>query len=141
MVRQNPNGAVIGSASASTVTIKDDDAPPKIGFSVVSSSFGEGAGEVTIQVSLSAASEKPVIIAFFIPTGKAGGTASGTSDYTFAPGTLTFAPGEKTKFITLTLTQDTVHEANETIVMKLRKPTNAKIGVSTHTVSIVDDDP
>ena len=82
----NPSGAVVGASSTATVTIKDDDLPPTVGFSVVSSSGGR-AGTVTIAVTLSAASEKTVTVKF----AAGGGTATNGTDYTLTAGTLTFA--------------------------------------------------
>ena len=97
---------------------------------------------MTIAVSLSAASEKAITVAFAVPGGTAGGTAKGGGvDYTLAPGKLTFAPGETVKFITLTIVQDAIHESNETVVVKLGKTTNAKVVAATHTLTITDDDP
>jgi hypothetical protein len=87
---------------------------------------------------LSAASEKTVTVKF----AAGGGTASNGTDYTLTAGTLTFAPGETTKLIMLNITQDTIHEPNETVLVKLSKPTNAKLSKSAvHTLTIVDDDP
>jgi RHS repeat-associated protein len=138
VVLKNAAGAVVGMKSAATVTIKDDDLPPTVGFSTVSSSVGEGVGTVTIAVTLSAVSEKTVTVKY----AAGGGTATNGADYTLTAGTLTFAPGETTKLITLTITQDTLHEANETVLVKLSKPTNAKLSkLSVHTLTITDDDP
>ena len=91
----SPTFATIGQKSSTVVTITDNDAPPKVGFTLLNSSFSEAAGTVTIAVSLSGISEKSVSVQFAF---KPGGTTT-TADYTFTPGTLTFAPGETVKFI------------------------------------------
>jgi RHS repeat-associated protein len=138
VVLSNPTGAVVGDSSVATVTIRDDDPPPKVGFAVSASSFSEGAGSVTIAVTLSAASEKTISVNF----AAAGGTAASGSDYTLTAGTLTFAPGETTKLITLNIIQDTKDGGNTTVLVKLSKPSNATLSKSSvHTLTIVDDDP
>lgn len=140
IVLRSPTNTVIGMKAITTVTIKDNDAAPKIGFSVATTSFNEGAGTVSLVVNLSAASERPISVQFTVPTGTAGGTARPGADYTFTPGTLTFAPGQTSKTITLGLIQETTLEPNETIKIRLTKPTNAVLGTSLHTLSILNDD-
>jgi hypothetical protein len=51
--------------------------------------------------------------------GTANGTATGGEDYTAASGTLTFAPGETTKTITIKVKGDRKQEADETFFVNL----------------------
>src|SRR5207244_3186982 len=71
-----------------------------------------------------------------------GGTATGDGvDYTLANGTLTFAPGVTTQQIALSVVDDALHEANETIVTTLSNPINAALGAPTsNTYTITDND-
>ncbi|GGK92480.1 hypothetical protein Ppa06_59210 [Planomonospora parontospora subsp. parontospora] len=51
-----------------------------------------------------------------------GGRATSGSDFVLTPGTLTFAPGQATKAITLTIRDDTVPETAETLTVTLSSP-------------------
>jgi hypothetical protein len=71
------------------------------------------------------------------------GTATAGSDYTATSGTLTFAPGELTKFISIPITDDNLFEnGNETFNLTLSNPTNSAVLLtpSTATVSIFDNE-
>ena len=122
------------------MTIIDDDLPPKVGFTVASSSFGEGRrhgddrGEPIGRVGEAGKRE------LLHPGRKVGGTATNGTDYTITPGTLTFAPGETVKTISITLTQDAIQEPDETIKLRLNKPVNARLVTPLHTLTITDDD-
>ncbi|WP_035616024.1 Calx-beta domain-containing protein [Haloferula sp. BvORR071] len=68
-----------------------------------------------------------------------GGTATAGSDYTLAPGTLTFAPGEQAKFLPLTILADAVGEQPEAIVVSLANPSGAQLSSpATHVITIKD---
>jgi hypothetical protein len=74
-------------------------------------------------VSLSAVSGSTVTVDFTT----ANGSAVAPSDYLSVSGTLTFAPGEVSKQITVQTVGDVVVEANETFSVNLSNPTNATI--------------
>ncbi|MFM8290349.1 MAG: cellulase family glycosylhydrolase, partial [Planctomycetia bacterium] len=90
----------------------------------------------TFTVSLSAASSVPVTVQY----ATANGTALVGSDYTAASGTLSFAPGETRKTVTVLVTRDTAGEANETFSVKLTAATGGTIAKATAIGTIVDDD-
>jgi hypothetical protein len=71
-----------------------------------------------------------------------GGTAAGGGvDYTLADGVLIFARGDSAEDISITVADDAVEEAAETIEVTLSGPTNAALGTtSTHTCTILDAD-
>ncbi|MGN6184982.1 MAG: TIGR03118 family protein, partial [Thermoanaerobaculia bacterium] len=74
-------------------------------------------------------------------TGSGTGFASG-SDFTLAPGTLTFAPGETVKILTVTVANDGGGEGDETLELVLSNPTNAQLATpSTATLTISDSAP
>src|SRR5262249_17258352 len=68
------------------------------------------------------------------------GTASGTSDYVPTSGTVTFAPGETVKTITVITKVDTTPEPTENFFVHLSSPTNAVIGDGEAQVLLIDDD-
>jgi Ca2+-binding RTX toxin-like protein len=118
-------------------TILDDD--PLAGLTIGNSSVSEGSSgstSATLSVSLSAATEKTITVDYQT----ADGTAQAPSDYSEASGTLTFAPGQTTKSVIVSVNGDTEIEPNETFLVELTSPTNATIEHGTGVVTIVNDD-
>ena len=67
------------------------------------------------------------------------GTATAGSDYTLAPDTLTFAPGEQSKALPLSIIADAVGEVPEAIVVSLANPAGASLASpSTHVITVQD---
>ena len=67
-------------------------------------------------------------------------TAVAAEDYVAASGTLTFAPGESSRTLSVSLLDDAVYEREENFGLELSSPVNAALGTSTATGTIVDDD-
>jgi hypothetical protein len=137
----NPTASILGTNTTFTYVIDDDDtAPPLpfVGFAQASSSGAEATtGTAQLAISLSATST----IAASVDYAVTGGTASSGVDFTFASGTLTFAPGETVKTIPLTVLDDAILDAAETIVITLSNPVSTVISnQSAHTFTIMDDD-
>ncbi len=63
------------------------------------------------------------------------------ADFTAANGTVTFAPGETSKTIQVTVVGDAVYEPDETFTVGLSNPVNATIGSGSATGTIQNDDP
>jgi hypothetical protein len=71
----------------------------------------------------------------------ANGTATAGSDYQAKSGSVTFAPGETTKTITIVVNGDKTAESNETFFVDLFGPSsNALFGVARGTGTILNDD-
>ncbi|MFN2453160.1 MAG: DUF4394 domain-containing protein [Pyrinomonadaceae bacterium] len=70
------------------------------------------------------------------------GTANARCDYSSLAGTLTFAPGDTTRTITISIVNDGFNEGNETFTVSLRNPSSGTSAGSptTATVTITDDD-
>lgn len=94
-----------------------------------------GLVPATFNVSLSAPSSHTVTVAY--TTG--GGDADG-SDYLAASGTLTFAPGETSKPVTVQVRGDTTFEPTESFVVYLGGATGATIADGQGFGTIVNDD-
>ncbi len=111
---------------------------PTVQFTNASGSGAESVTSVNIPVSLNTASGQTVTVNYAVT----GGTATGGGvDYTLASGQLTFSPGVTSQNISMTVVNDTLHEANETVIVTLSSPTNATLGTNTtYTYTINDDD-
>ncbi|HND51952.1 MAG TPA: Calx-beta domain-containing protein [Pirellulaceae bacterium] len=73
-----------------------------------------------------------------------GGATAGV-DYTPVAGTLVFAPGETEKTIVVPLSQDSIVEGNEHVLLKLSNPTTngtlpARLGWQSASTLVIDDD-
>ena len=93
----NPVNAMIAS-STSTITITDDEGVPTLSIADVSTS-DEDPDIITATVTLSGESSQTVTVNY----ATADGTAEAGNDYTAASDTLTFAPGDLTKTIDVTI--------------------------------------
>jgi len=69
------------------------------------------------------------------------GTARSGTDYTWAPGTLSFAAGQSSRTISVALANDSTREPAETLVVSLRNPgTATTIGRSSTTLAVAASD-
>ena len=134
----SPSNATLGSDDAHTYTITDNDSAPVVDFNATSSSGAESVSSAGLTIDLSAVSGQNVTVNYAV-TGTANG--SGT-DYTLADGTLTINAGETSGTITIaSIVNDSLDEANETVIVTLSSPSNATLGSDdAHTYSITDND-
>jgi chitinase len=96
-----------------------------------------GTRAATFTVTLSAASAQAITVAY--STGN--GSATAGSDYQAASGTVTFAPGETTKTITVPVIGDRLAEPTETFVVTLSDPVNAVVADGRGVGTVADDEP
>lgn len=130
-------GAVDGAAStvplSRTVTIVDDDPPPKVSFER-SRFAGEESQHVQVTVELNSATTKRVDVPI-VPTG----TATPGSDFSLSSRTLHIPAGSRSGSVDLALLADHRTEGVETIVLELGTPTNAQLGrVTRMTIDLSD---
>ncbi|MYI35120.1 MAG: hypothetical protein F4118_01645, partial [Acidimicrobiaceae bacterium] len=130
----------IGTGSA-VGTITDNDDRPTFAFSSATASVGEGAGNLTVTVNKTGATELPSSVAYET----ADGTATAGKDYTAASGTLAFAASDTAKTFTVAIVDDVLHEGNEQFTVKLldsgTSPVDAVLGaIKAQTATITDDD-
>lgn len=95
-----------------------------------------GAQSMLVPVELAKASPLTVTVAFATRNG----TASAGSDYVAANGQLTFRPGETSKTIPVSIMGDTAVEENETVILALSSPVNAKLARANATITITNED-
>ena len=122
----NPTPADVGiENNPAVLTIEDNDNPPSVQFEMANYTVDEGAGKVTLNVTLSGASALPATVDF--ATG--GGTAVPNVDYVAKTGTLNFAPGQTTQSFEVTIIDDDILDAGETFNVTLSNPTGATLNV------------
>ena len=135
----NPTGgAALGAPGTATLKIIDNDLPPQLSINNTNVTEGNsGALNAAFTVSLSAASGKTVTVHY----ATADGTAHAPADYTAKSGTLSFAPGQLSKPITVSVRGDLLDEVNETFSVTLSAPVNATLADGQGLGTITDNDP
>ncbi|HEX4129841.1 MAG TPA: cellulose binding domain-containing protein [Pirellulales bacterium] len=122
------NGVALGGAGASL---------PSLTVANVSMSEGNsGQTNMVFTVNLSTASTNTVSVQY----ATSNGTATAGSDYLATGGTLTFAPGQTSKTISVPILGDTTIEPDETFSLTLSNPVGATLGQASATGTILNDD-
>ena len=135
--------ATIPGAGSVAVLLNDGVWPaldaPSISISDATSVAEGNVGTVnaSFTVSLSAQSNQPVSVVYSTQDG----SATGGSDYQTKTETLTFAPGETSKSISVAVSGDRIGESREYFLVKLTSAVNAFIADSSGTGTILDDEP
>jgi hypothetical protein len=132
-------GYNVGSPSSATVNITSDD-PPVITVAATDATAGEpgtGQGSGTFTFTRTGPTTSSLVVTYTV-----GGTATSGSDYTAIGTTVTFGAGSATTTKTVSVINDSVVEANETVVVTLVDGAAYNLGSpSAATVTIRDDDP
>jgi large repetitive protein len=128
-------GATIGDGQG-IGTILDDE--PRVSINDLGKSEGSGkTNTFSFTVSLSAAYDQAVTVNY----ATAGGTATAGTDFQSKSGSLTFAPGETFRTITVVVNGDKQAESNETFFVNLLgASSNAFILDAQGVGTIFDDD-
>jgi hypothetical protein len=128
--------ATIGTPSSTTLTILDNE--PQVRFSAATYTVSEATPTVVISVLRTGPTTGTVTVDYAATSG----TASSPQDYTVGgTGTLTFGPGVTTQTFSLTLNNDSLVEAAETIGLTLGNPVNASLGTpAVATVNLTSND-
>src|SRR5438034_941354 len=129
-------------------TIVNDDTAPTLAIDDVSQAEGSTGGTTafTFTVTKTGATAQSVTVGFTTVDGTATGNSScaaaatGTPDYISQTGTLTFAPSDPSKTITVQVCADTTFELSEASTVKLSGATGATITKDTGIGTIVNDD-
>ncbi len=116
--------------------IVDDE--PRVSINSVSVTEGNsGTTNAVFTVTLSAASDQPVTVVY---TTTNGGAMAGT-DFDAASGTLTFAPGQTSRTVSVAVKGDTRDEYDEYFYVNLTASSGALITGNYGVGTIVDNDP
>lgn len=106
-----------------------------LSLSVSDASVTEG-GNLVFTVTLSRVDSGTVTVNY----ATSNGTATSGSDYTAASGTLTFAPGQTSKTVTVATIDDSAEEPSETVNLTLSSASGAVIGAGVGVGTIIDND-
>ncbi|HEX7318480.1 MAG TPA: Calx-beta domain-containing protein [Pyrinomonadaceae bacterium] len=128
-------GVTAGAVPAATLTIIDND--PLLQFGSETYSVSEGAGSLSVPVVRVGAPTGQSTVSYSIVAD----TATPNADLTVSSGTLTFAPGETSKNISVPLVNDAVNELDESFRVLITNVTGGVAGITRTTVTINDDDP
>lgn len=134
-----------GPDAGADLDASEPDAGPDPSISVAGLRLPEGAnglGPLSFTVTLSAPSSREVTVDFATADGTASSRADAPfgADYTPATGRLSFAPGDVTKVVTVSVQGDPWREGDETFSLELSRPTNASLATSSALAIIADDD-
>lgn len=136
-----PSGAVLGDGEAAVTIGNDDSAGPALpAFSVSDVSVVEGNSgtkTATFTVTLSAAAQSNATVQYSTADGTA---RTADSDYTATSGVLSFAPGQTTRTVSVTVIGDAKLEADETFSFILSGPSGATLARATAVGTITNDD-
>ena len=132
IVLSSPVNATLASGVA-TGTIRDNDTAPTLS---VSGATGEEGGEAVFAVTLAGTTSLTVSVRYSTLEG----TARAETDYGTSTGSLTFAPGETSRTVSVALRDDVTDEPDETFYLQLRSPANATVVTDTGTGTIRDND-
>lgn len=141
LILSNPTDATLGTPANATLTILDDDFKPTVEVNDINiTESNGGSAQATFTLKLSAASTQSVSVK--VQTASGGSpTATPGIDYTSLPlTTVTFAPGQTTKTVSVTVLGDTLDENDEKFAITLSGVTNATIADGTGLCTILDND-
>jgi len=137
-----PFGATVSAPGTATVNILDDDTFPanSVAFSGPRErAVGEGAGKIDVTVTRTGDLSQPATVGYVTEDG----AQLNRRDYTYAAGTLRFAPHEETKTFQVLITDDAHAEPLEEVFrIFLRDPVGTSLASADAmlVVSITDND-
>lgn len=132
------------SSASNTLTV-NPNSPPNIQLSAASFAAGEGAATASIQVTRSGDTSGSSTVDYATTDTASSncsvvnGAASSRCDYLPTSGKLSFAPGEVSRTIKVSLIDDSRAEGSETLTITLSNSTTANLGAQTTATLTIDD--
>ncbi|MDF5707960.1 MAG: PA14 domain-containing protein [Nostoc sp. S4] len=127
-----PEGATLGLDRTLGITIIDNDSQ---GLTFTQPAVNENDGTATVTVTRGNASA-----AASVDYTTVDGTAKAGSDYVAKAGSLSFAAGETSKTISITIKDDNVTEADEAFTLKFSNAVGVSLPINQTSVTIIDND-
>ena len=118
------------------VNVTDVNETPVIRVADAEATEGDDS-EMVFRVTLESVSTGTVTVNY----ATADGTATAGEDYTATSGTLTFAPGETEKTVSVAIIDDTVEDSGETFTLVLSDSTGGSLGDTEATGTIFNTEP
>lgn len=113
---------------------------PTVGFGVARMTQVEGStGPTVVQVPVALSATSGATITARVASTDGTATVAG-ADYVTVDRSVSFAPGTRTQTIPVTITGDTTLEDYQSFRLTLSAPSNASLGRSTMTITIVNDE-
>ncbi|WP_022823280.1 endonuclease [Hymenobacter norwichensis] len=117
---------------------------PTFSFATATGSITEGnTGTSTYTATVTLTGAATTALTVQVGLDAASSTATSPTDFSFSsPQTLTFAPGQTSQTVTVTVNGDTTPEADETVVLTLRNASSGGAigGPAAHELTITNDD-
>ena len=138
----NAANASIGDGEATGTILNDDgDSVPVISVQDVSITEGNsGSKSMTFAFTLNRPSETPISFNFATANGTAISGNASPADYAARSGSVTFAPNQTSRTVTITVRGDATVEANETFTLNLSNVSGATLSRTSVTGTILNDD-
>jgi hypothetical protein len=137
MLLSSPTNCSAGSPFSASMTIVNEYLAPFVSLSASTTSISENSGSATIVTTLdhTHSADVTVVVAFT-------GSATLNTDYSRTTNSIVIVSGASSGSISITALQESVGEANETVIVSISNVTNgtAASAASATTISIVDDD-
>ena len=130
-------GGNSGWSHIATVQVLDDD---EVGFSIADTAAVEADGRLEFEVTLPVASDLATSVDWVTASSEGDHPATPDVDYASATGTLTFAPTETSKMITIVLHDDDLKEEDETLGVELTNPSGGSLSRYRAIGTISNDD-
>ena len=131
------DGVELAERASFTLNIEDDDPQPALGFALAHMQALEGAGSVSVELTLSAPSGREVGFGL-----EFSGDALASLDFVEPPGPLAIAAGESRFVLDLELIQDAQREGLESLLVRLVSLDGASLDPdrSELLIDLLDDD-
>jgi hypothetical protein len=137
LLLSSPTNCAAGSPFSASITIVNEYMEPFVSLSASTASISENGGSSTVFATLdhTHSADVTVVVAFT-------GSATLNTDYSRTTNSIVIVSGASSGSISITALQESVGEANETVIVSISNVTNgtAASAASVTTISIVDDD-
>ncbi len=131
----SPDSSISADPNRLTINIQDNDLPPII--QIADAVANENNGTIDFTVTTNRVS---ILNSSFDYSTQNGAAIAGSDYTTVSSGNLTVPAGQSSAVIHVPLVNDSVSEPNESFNLNVLNPSNASLGVSSATGTIVDDD-
>ena len=143
----NPSGATLGTPASATGTIRNDDFPPAPTVAIAAASAekaeGTGGGATSFTFAVTRSGDLTVTSSVSWAVTGSGGNQAGAADFAgsvLPSGSVSFAAGESTKTITVSVSADSTVEADESFTITISAPNGATLGTPAFASGIIRND-